>query len=61
MEEIWKNVKGFGDKYQVSNLGRVKKNQTTKQHYLGGVSIVKEKILNPNKHKERLFICTINI
>ena len=24
MEEIWKDIKGFEDKYQVSNLGRIK-------------------------------------
>lgn len=52
MEEIWKDIKGFEDKYQISNLGRVKKKQTLKTHYLGGISIVKEKILKPNKHRE---------
>lgn len=61
MEEIWIDIEGFGNKYQVSNLGRVKKKQTTKPHYWGGLSIVKEKILKPNKHRERLFICSINI
>lgn len=50
--EIWKNIEGFGDKYEVSNLGRVKKKETTKRHYFGGFSIVKEKILIPNKHRE---------
>ena len=24
MEEIWKNIKGYEDRYQISNLGRVK-------------------------------------
>ena len=50
--EIWKNIEGFGNKYEVSNLGRVKKKETTKRHYFGGFSIVKEKILIPNKHRE---------
>ena len=24
MEEIWKEINGYGDKYEVSNLGRVR-------------------------------------
>lgn len=28
MEEIWKNIKGYEDIYQVSNLGRVKRVET---------------------------------
>lgn len=44
MQEIWKDVKGFEDKYQVSNLGRVK----SKERYFnnnGGLQKVYEKIL----------------
>lgn len=52
MDEIWKDIEGFENKYQVSNLGRVKKKQTIKKHWLGGDSIVKEKILKLNKHRE---------
>lgn len=52
MDEIWKDVVGFENKYQVSNLGRVKKKQTIKKHWLGGDSIAKERILKPNKHRE---------
>lgn len=37
MEEIWKNIKGYNGKYQVSNYGKVK------SHYKNG----KEKILKP--------------
>ena len=26
MEEVWKDIKGFEGKYQISNKGRVKRN-----------------------------------
>lgn len=52
MNEIWKDVVGFENKYEVSNLGKVKKKQTIKKHCLGGDSISKERILKPNKHRE---------
>ena len=48
MQEIWKDVKGFEDKYQVSNLGRVK----SKERYLnnnGGMQKVYEKILSQHR------------
>lgn len=36
MEEIWKDIDGFGGKYQVSNIGRVRNND-----YWGRVRILK--------------------
>ena len=48
MQEIWKDVKGYEDKYQVSNLGRVK----SKERYFnnnGGYQKVNEKILSQHK------------
>lgn len=51
MEEIWKNVKGFEEFYQVSNLGRVRSldryitTKTSKQQFLKG------KVIKPIKCK----------
>lgn len=48
MQEIWKDVKGYEDKYQVSNLGRVK----SKERYFnnnGGLQKVYEKILSQHR------------
>ena len=42
MEEIWKDIKGYKGKYQVSNLGRVKS--------LNYRNTGKEKILSPGKY-----------
>ena len=38
MEEVWKDIKGYEGKYQVSNYGRIR-------------NINSNKILKPNKHK----------
>lgn len=47
MEEIWKDVPGFEDSHQVSNLGRIR----AKDRYIkckhGSVSLKKGKILKP--------------
>ena len=48
MQEIWKDVKNYEDKYQVSNLGRVK----SKERFFnnnGGLQKVHEKILTQHK------------
>lgn len=46
MEEIWKDIKGFENVYQISNYGRLKSlNRFVKNR--NGVRLVKEKILKP--------------
>lgn len=48
MQEIWKDIKGYEDKYQISNLGRVK----SKERYFnnnGGKQKVYEKILTQHR------------
>ena len=53
-EEIWKDVKGFEGKYQVSNMGRVK--SLARVDSLG--RRVNEKILSPrNNGHGYLFVC----
>ena len=50
MKEIWKDIKGYEGKYQVSNLGRVKS--------LNYKRTGEEKILKPTKtEKGYLFVC----
>jgi hypothetical protein len=36
MQEIWKDIKGYENLYQVSNLGNVKNKNTNKQLYYSG-------------------------
>jgi len=43
--EIWKYVKGFEGKYQISNLGRVRSLERTKKCGRGGIYKVNERIL----------------
>lgn len=46
--EIWKDIKNYEDKYQVSNLGRIKR----KERYInnnGGYQKINEKILTQHK------------
>lgn len=54
MEEIWKDIKGFEGKYQISNLGRVKSlpkfNRMSKENSSIGY-YRKERILKPAKNK----------
>lgn len=40
MEEVWKDIVGYEDKYQISNLGRIKSLKDTHGNY-------KERMLNP--------------
>lgn len=50
--EIWKDVKDYEDKYQVSNFGRVKR----KERYInnnGGYQKLNEKILKQHKQYEK--------
>ena len=49
MEEIWKDVKGYEGKYQVSNLGRVKSLDRVVNHNGSKTRTFPEKILKPNK------------
>jgi hypothetical protein len=43
--EIWKDIKGYEGKYQVSNLGNIKSLARYVNHPLGGKRYVKEKML----------------
>lgn len=52
MVEIWKNIKGFDDKYQVSNLGRVKSVSRTRKGKNNSIVFVPEKILKGKYDKD---------
>ena len=49
MEEIWKDIKGFEGKYQISNIGRIKRLSNFIVRNNGRKQSWKEKILNPTK------------
>lgn len=55
MEEIWKDIKGFEGKYQISNIGNVKSLEREVRNTNNSTRIVKERILklqnNPHKYK----------
>lgn len=43
--EIWKDIKGYEGKYQVSNLGNVKSLKRFVNHWQGGLRLVNERLL----------------
>ena len=49
-EEIWKDVPNYEGYYQVSNLGRVKGLERFVKHNLGGLKIIKEKMIKQAKN-----------
>lgn len=46
--EIWKDIKGFENCYQISNLGRIKSKDRYVRVCGGGKRLVKSKIIKPN-------------
>lgn len=46
--EIFKSISGFGEFYQISNLGRIKSLERVIKYKNGRLKTVKEKILKPN-------------
>ena len=38
MEEIWKDIKGYEEKYQISNLGRIKSLKDNHGNYMAKVT-----------------------
>lgn len=49
MEEIWKDIKNYEDKYQVSNLGRIRSKNRILVYKNGRNRPQKEKIMTPYK------------
>lgn len=47
VEEIWKDIPGYENMYQVSNLGNVKSLSRIVKHSRGGDKVIKERILKP--------------
>lgn len=60
MEEIWKDVIGYEDKYQISSLGRVKALSRISKRWHGDV-ILKEKILKPRKNNRGYYEVLLHI
>jgi hypothetical protein len=64
MEEIWKDVKGFEGRYQVSNMGRVKSltRKCTLRNKVGDLTerLVPERIISTSKTKRGYLIVSLN-
>lgn len=64
MNEIWKDIKGFEGRYQVSNMGRVKSlaRTVTIRNKVGGLTDrpVPERIISTNKTKRGYLIISLN-
>lgn len=59
-EEVWKNIKGYEGRYQVSNQGRVRSLNRIITNCRGREQIIKEKILKPENvfdGYERVCLC----
>lgn len=60
MQEIWKDIKGYEGKYQISNLGRVKSLKRVIKRVVEGKAFFKtekEKILKPYKNSHGYLCC----
>lgn len=58
--EIWKDIPGYENLYQISSMGKVKSLRRTVKYKNGAIHIVNEKILKPSKDREgylRIFLC----
>ena len=53
MQEIWKDIKGFEGRYQVSNLGNVKNIKTNKQLYKNYNKVNNYLFVNLGKHNKK--------
>lgn len=52
MAEIWRDVPGYEDKYEVSNIGRVKSCSRTRKGKEDSIATVKERILKQKTDKD---------
>lgn len=59
MEEIWKDVKGFEENYQASNLGRVRRLDKYATNMFGMKFLSKATIINPFKDKRGVMFVTL--
>lgn len=60
MKEIWKYIKGFDNKYSVSNLGRVKSENRQCFNSRYGKFFLKGKLLNPAKNNKGYMTVTLS-
>lgn len=60
MEEVWKDIKGYKDRYQVSNLGRVKLKEYTYYDSLKRFNHKNSKILKIHKDNNGYLMCDID-
>ena len=53
-DEIWRNIVGYNGKYQVSNMGRIKHNETILKPYPNSCGYLRVGLYNNGKHKKEL-------
>lgn len=59
MEEIWKDIKGYEEMYQVSNLGRIRSLDRYVRHKkIGSIRLIKGKIMSPTISKSTGYLTT---
>ncbi len=59
MQENWKDIKGYEQSYQVSNLGRVKSLSRTIMKSNNTIMYVKERILKTRRHNNGYYMVTL--
>lgn len=61
MKEIWKDIKGYENIYQVSNLGRIKTLDKYVNCLYGQKRLIKEKIIKTFKNNNGYFITSLYV
>ena len=56
--EVWKDIKGFEGKYQISTLGNVRGLERLVP-VNGGIKLYPERLLNPSKEKDKYKYITL--
>lgn len=59
MDEIWKDIKGYEEYYQVSNLGRIRRLDKYTTNMFGKKSLSKATIIKPFKDKRETMFVTL--
>ena len=61
IEEIWKDIEGYGGVYQISNLGNVKSLERIVYHPDGRVQVRKERIMSKRESTDGYYMAKLNV
>lgn len=53
-DEIWRNIVGYNGKYQISNMGRVRHNETILKPYPNSCGYLRVGLYKEGKHRKEL-------